>query len=1562
MKYPACSDKIKKYFDSLTDYADKALAVAGEARKKGLDPCDEVEIKLAEDVAARVEGLVGPKGVAQVIRDLEKTGIDRKTVACEIVKKIARGELIQGDKQKLLDQAVRVGVGVLTEGVLVAPTEGIGKICIAKNADGSERVDVYYAGPIRSAGGTIAALSVVMADIARKELNLGEFRPTESEIERYVEEIDLYDRRCARLQYRPKDEDIRTIVKNIPICINGEPTNPVELSVHRDTHGVSTNRVRGGIALVIGEGIAQKAPKVLKYTKKINLDGWDWVENIVKVKKKEKNVEIKPIWTYLNELVAGRPVIAYPGYKGGFRIRYGRSPMAGIMSRAFHPATLEITNGFLALGTQGKIERPGKGCIMTLCDDCEPPVVRLKDGRVLKLETREQAQELDDKIDQVLFVGDMLVPIGDMIKSGHPIVPDAWCEEWWHEILKSKELNDKQLEGWELVKFSLNNSLPLAPKLTKAWNDLDETEIEQLKDVLKQFEGQEIDNLELENNQNIKDILEKLYVLHHIEKEKTIELEKQNARIFLDDHPSVLLVALGLWKPNDGKNKKENEGSLKLINQLSPIEIKPWCSLYIGLRMGRPEKAKIREMRPAIHSLFPIGKLDRMRNIAATAQQLETNGKSLYIEIAKRKCEKCGQETIFSKCDLCNSKTVASKEKFERKPVNLYMLWKKAYTNLNVQPPKSVKGVIGMMTASKIPERLEKGILRVQHGIYVYKDGTSRFDATDVPITHFKPKDIQTSVEKLKELGYNKDWQGNPLENDDQVIEIFPQDLIINEHGVDFMINTGNFVDDLLVKFYGMKPFYNFKKGEDVYGHMVIGLAPHISAGTLARVIGQTKIRGTLGHPYYHTAKRRNCFHKDEFVTVYNDEWQTLTFEDLYNKIENNIKTDDFGTLTKKMKKYQTLSYNTKTKQFEIKEITHVSKHKPKPMVKIKTKNGLEIITTQDHPFVSREMNKIKAEEITEVLTPKIIKINENDIQEFDLKKYSKEVMIKINENIIEPKTYKKLSEKLNINYKTFTNYVYIKSYPLELLHKLNKTIPRKVKISAKRDNLNVKQFIKNDKYLLFLIGFYIAEGHMKKQQKLSYTVNFCSVRKDIRVKIAKTIEKVFGIKPSINKNTISISSRIIYNFFENLNIGKNAQNKNIPNFVMSLPLNKVKHLLKGYFYGDGSVSLGSTLEVNATSINRKLLYQTSWLLQRFGIKNSISKSNRMINSKLILDFYGKPKELTSYKIRMYSDFAEQYINKIGFAYYKQENALNKLKLWQKKKRKNRATSINNCYIENVKTKENVKAQESYSITVKDNHTLIASNILTYNCDGDEDAIILLMDAFLNFSMMFKPEIRGGSMDMPIVLTTILNPKEVDDEVHVMEKNSSYPLSFYEAAENYDLNLEGIILVEQTLGTPAQYEGFGFTHNIKDMNNGPTTTKYIKFKSMRDKLMAQLVVQERIRAVDNRAAAEKVILSHFIPDLYGNLRGFSQQTVRCVQCNEKFRRAPLKGKCTKCGGKIVLTIHAGGVKKYLNLSKEICTRYDLPDYLKQRIMLLEKDIANIFDDELKEQLSISDFI
>lgn len=242
---------------------------------------------------------------------------------------------------------------------------------------------------------------------------------------------------------------------------------------------------------------------------------------------------------------------------------------------------------------------------------------------------------------------------------------------------------------------------------------------------------------------------------------------------------------------------------------------------------------------------------------------------------------------------------------------------------------------------------------------------------------------------------------------------------------------------------------------------------------------------------------------------------------------------------------------------------------------------------------------------------------------------------------------------------------------------------------------------------------------------------------------------------------------------------------------------------------------------------------------------------------------------------------------------------------------------------------------------------------------------MLLLDGLINFSRTFLPETRGGSMDAPLVLTSRLDPKEVDKESHNVDVVDHYPLALYEAALTYapPKDLEKVIdHVDLRLGTPTQYEGFRFTHDTADISAGPLESTYTKLGTMLEKMQAELELAEMIRAVDEDDVAERVLNTHFIRDLMGNLRAFASQTVRCTKCGQKYRRMPLSGKCTRCGGKILQTVHEASVKKYLTMSRNLCKKYDISEYTTQRVEVLDMAILSTFGEEKEKQLGLADFM
>ena len=63
--------------------------------------------------------------------------------------------------------------------------------------------------------------------------------------------------------------------------------------------------------------------------------------------------------------------------------------------------------------------------------------------------------------------------------------------------------------------------------------------------------------------------------------------------------------------------------------------------------------------------------------------------------------------------------------------------------------PPLIKGVRGTSSANHAIENLSKGILRAKYDLQVNKDGTIRFDATELPLIYFKPKEIYVRCRKI---------------------------------------------------------------------------------------------------------------------------------------------------------------------------------------------------------------------------------------------------------------------------------------------------------------------------------------------------------------------------------------------------------------------------------------------------------------------------------------------------------------------------------------------------------------------------------------------------------------------------------------------------------------------------------------------------------------------------------------------------------------------------------------------------------------------------------------------
>lgn len=885
------------YSDYYTKISKEVFSIfekAAAAKSTLADSSGMVEPKIAFDLADRVSKMHEIDVTDSLRALIQKT--TKELAALNLSEEIALGKYSGPDAtlEERLDLAVRVGLSIVTEGVTVAPLQGIHQVKIKKNRDGSDYLSVSFAGPIRSAGGTEAASTMLIADHVRKIAGLAKYEANsfDDETGRFVEELRRYEREGGNFQYHVADEDVVAVISNLPVELDGVDTDAIEIVSHRNMARISTNRVRGGALRVLNDGLIGKSRKLLNLIELFKLDGWDWLKDL----KGAIQTGDKDAATHrMREVITGRSVLSMAKKLGGFRLRYGRACNTGFATIGIHPVIAEILDHTIAVGTQIKLDIPGKAATVAFVDSLDTPIVRLADGNVIKIKNTSHGLKIKNQIEKILHLGDILISYGDFLENNAELVPTGYVEEYWIEELRTKlakyESNDSALLQFlskipsldEAFKISLDFNIPLHPSYLYFWDQITPQEFEQ---ILKPI-STEPDLIIYQKN--CKSILEKLGVPHEATKD-SILLKLTEAKIFF-----YLLFT----KPV----KIDSTLTVpQMISHASGIKICNKFSTAVGVRVGRPEKAAVRKMKPPVHTLFPVGsKGGASRDLVKASKQAD-----FYCNISNRICKNCNELSIGIACQKCKSKTTlvffcpicraeldtnfctkckktAVSHTYKAFPLKERLFTAQQKTGIHVHEP--FKGVKELINQDRIAEPLEKGIIRQSLGLNVFKDGTIRFDATNAPLTHFKPQWIGTPLEKLVELGYTHDADGKPLVKPDQLVELHMQDVIIPNECGEYLVQISQYIDGELEKLYGHSPFYKVKSIEELVGHLIIGLAPHTSVGIVGRIIGHTNTHVCYGTPVWHSAKRRDADGDADSIMLLMDSLLNFSRQFLSDKI-----------------------------------------------------------------------------------------------------------------------------------------------------------------------------------------------------------------------------------------------------------------------------------------------------------------------------------------------------------------------------------------------------------------------------------------------------------------------------------------------------------------------------------------------------------------------------------------------------------------------------------------------------------------------------------------------------
>ena len=1701
------SEKYRKYFARIERDVEKIYIFAEKARKIGVDPVPNVESPQARDMAGRVEKLVGPPGIADLLRKWKEEGADQDELCFRSMDWLIEDKLGEFSRDEKVDRAIRLALAIKTEGVVSAPLEGIAKVIIRENMLGGEPyLALYFAGPIRAAGGTVQAFAVLCAEHVRQKMGIAKWIATEDEVARFIEEVKLYDR-IMNLQYPSTNEELGFAIRHLTVELNGDPTEQREVSAHRDLPRIETNFVRGGPCLVLNDGVLLKSKKILRIIEKRNIPSWEWLSELKKLGHASNKTELQekdkakdyggdtykgkkvreigplleensttnskpltpvqlrykelakknpPLDKYIADIIAGRPVFANPSEIGGHRIRYGRSRNTGLAACGIHPSTMFLLNEFMAIGTQIRIERPGKSGSTMPVTSVEPPIVLLKSGEVKQLWNYQDAINIQKKklAEKILFLGDMLFGYGEFVENNHIVLPSGYVEEWWaveleenvkkkHDLSKNEgktKIDDLSMENLlkfiknpfdnipssrEAVELAINYQVGIHPRYLDHWGNVNGTELLSIRNALaegfsqllkvdvKDLPGVKISYLKLEeilhegliipNSHEVKNAMENGFVIHQV-RETGLWLDPDRAFVFFEifGFGSSRVANLNISSISELTLKKT---ALELFPYLTTLIVPDKAPYYMGSRMGRPEKAKERKMKPPVHSLFPIGHDSKLQRSLQNAIGVP----SIKVEICQKICPKCKSVTFLNQCPSCHVQTILQKicprcnRLYDIKTLNCpncgsflsstsikSFSLKRYFEAAAAKIPKTiptVKGVKGMSSEYKIPEPIEKGILRAINDVFVYKDGTIRADATDIPLTHFTCKEIDTSVDTIRELGYDVDIYGEPISSEAQIIELKVQDVLLTHHLGDYFVKVANFVDDELEYLYHQPRFYNVQTKYDLIGHYMVGLAPHTSAGIIGRLIGFTYAESGYAHPYWHAAKRRNCFPPQTKVTIIeNGLIKQISFEKLYEDLFGGEESEEQGFVkNKNLKEVQVLSFDPNTHQTLPALIQRVMKvPSTDTLIQFRLRTGRSFKVTPDHQvLVSRDQKlvTIKALEVKKGdyfvlprLTIPTIDIDELDLfyryQDPDFESIWDTIMLRglrtFVKSLVEIHGLQETASRLDIHKETLSNYSDSNdTIPLNILLRLLELTGKKMEdvpncsIGFKQDHTFIPRKIGVNSALMKLIGYYLSES--LKLQGYAHSTEFTDqvsiagieddVGNDIKNDILASITEVFGegFKSHIELGQVTISSHTIHSFFTDiLGFRSKSRDKFIPDFIKNLPLNKIKPMLAAYFSGNGSVD--SENEIYCSSFSRKLASDLDFCLLRYGIFGSIKSLEK--------------NGIVEYNLRLYGEDVQKFQNSVGFTSTRKNNAVKQLVDGLSDNLRDMTMLGDNllipvCEIEIV-SREN---EYVYSLEVSPHHTLLVNEyILTHNCDGDEDGIMLLLECLLNFSLYYLPSSLGGKMDAPLVISLLLDPREVDGESHNVDYMAQYPLQFYKDSQTFcKPKLKYMKLFANYLGTEAQFEGSMFTHPTKSINLGPRRSMYSVLETMEEKIESQLYLAKTIQAVNIQDVARKVISSHFAPDILGNLRAFSTQSFRCPKCGAKYRRIPLMGRCTKCGNDLLMTVHPGGITKYLSKAQSFIREFALGDYTEQRWKLIERNVKDLTDNPRVKQKSIVSF-
>ena len=1305
-------EESRKYQNFLDDKTEEIYNLALIAKQKGLDFESYIEIPRAEDLASRTEKLLQKDylkdlSIEQDLRKLLKEN-DRETASIKMAVEVAKRKYDETkDLQISIDCGLRVGLAVLTEAVLVAPLEGIGEVRILNNEDGSEFLSIDFCGPIRAAGGTAQALGVLIGDMIRRELKVGRYIPSTREVERVKEEFGLYR---VGLQYKPPPDEIETIVRACPVMINGEETERNECAGFKEvrnivnSNGTSRTRIRGGVMLVIGEGLCLKAPKIKKHVERMKISGWEFISEFAdkgkeqKTRSSFKSRTIPKITRYMDDVIAGRPIFGEPGKPGGFRLRYGRSRATGLAAAGINPVTMEAMGGFLSVGTQMKMERPGKACAVTPCIDIDGPTILENNGNFETINTVSKWERIKNNVYSIWDSGEILLGFGEFLENNKNLVPSSYNKDWWAADLLDALDTPKKVDEFAEILSIKRDKLPLGIPFNGAINRGGENLVERNWRKVEWFNFLKNYDIRWEHISSLN--------------EKFAVAVPPPWNLWWSDLPLIciplLIEELLVSKISNGvliiKGVVENWQIEKELGHNLPDEILQEFSNTDEIKIHGVVKCSL--MTLGLNHKHENGSIIISKNWEGLIDGLGLEVKNGNI-VKKTEFNDLIKERIN---EINISKIIISEEEVRRG--KLQKLKEEARRSATTKAMQS--GLEGSETERAGEEAVSKIVDNGPKNLEEYENARMIVDDNEV----------EKSLWLVRKLS-SKRWEDSvPCRIGARMGR--PEKSGIRE----------------------MKP-------------MVHALYPIGGGGGPQRLMG---------------------------LAAKKDSIQVVMLPRICEKCG--------------------------------KESGHIICH---------NRNNPSDAIECGGTTVAKKRKGAQRRRLGERTRIPIGSIMEVKRRSLNLDRL--------------PERIKAMNE---------------------LLSKMQTPEP-------------------------------IEKGILRAKHNLS-------VFRDGTARYDMIDVPVTHFKPS----------------------------------EIGTPWKKIYEL--GYHYDMYGKKLKSDDQILE-------LFPQDFIPSINGRDHLISTCNFI--DDLLTKFYGMK---AFYNVKTGLDLVGHL--GIGLAPHTSGGVLCRIIGW-------------------------TTASAGYA------HPLFHA-AKRRNCDGDEDSIMLLLDGLLNFSRSILPSGRGGQMDAPLVLSTRINPSEIDKEALNVDCSWNYSKEFYESTLNQPHPNEVISLVDLVSnreGTVGDLRGYGWTHDSGKLDAGPKNSSYKTLKTMKDKMDGQLTLGKKLRSVNATKVASKVIESHFLPDMRGNMMAFTRQKVRCVKCGKKYRRMPLKGKCicksegndngmenisrddqSLCNGNVILTVSKGNVEKYIQITKNVIDEFGVDMYTKQRVNWTSDSVDSLFNNDSVTVMTLEDFL